>query len=202
MSRVWMSHVTPTKMRICGSSCAEWFTQHIVNDSWHELPQMRILVGVTWLIHTRDMIHSCVTWLIHISFALFTRDLNSHKYTFWYVWHDSFISVTCRIFYLPHSLGTWTPKNEVCHAYEWVISYIPSALQRHTGDMTRSYVQHVGHDSFICATWLIHSCDLPYSNVTWPPTNESRPPQMSHDIYNWVISRRDESCHIWMGRVT
>ena len=45
---------------------------------------------------------------------------------------------------------------------EWLISYICAKWLIHTCDMTHSYVWH---DSFIRVTWLIHTCDMTHSYV-------------------------------------
>ena len=55
----------------------------------------------------------------------------------------------------------------------WHDSFICATWLIHMCDVTHSYVQR---DSFICATWLIHMCDMahsyvwhgPFICVTWP----------------------------------
>ena len=51
-----------------------------------------VYVTVIWLIHTCDVTHSYVTWLIHVSRDSFIRDM-THSCITWLVhtWHDSFI---------------------------------------------------------------------------------------------------------------
>ena len=141
MSRVWMSHVTPTKMRICGSSCHESFTMCWVNHSAHELPQMRILVGVTWLIHTRDMTHSCVTWLIH------------------YVPSESLGTWT-------HPLCSFGNSSTVCH--DWMATH-PLCAMTCLGLVLATHPPQLnsvdGNLSTVCHDWFI--CHIPNLNMTW-----------------------------------
>jgi len=61
-----------------------------------------------------------------------------------------------------------THMNTSCHTYENIMPHIwmrhVTLAQRHTCDMTHLYVWrthlYVWHDSFICVTWLIHTCDM------------------------------------------
>jgi len=71
---------------------------------------------------------------------------------------------------------------ESCHIYEWVMSHVMSH-----GALLTSYLHH---DKTQCPPkrwWR-------YNNIvnTW----------MSHVTYEWVMPRKNESCHIWMSHGT
>ena len=93
----------------------------------------------TWLIHTRDMVHSYVK-------ALCVR-------------HDSFV---CQIWFF-HCLHAW----DVTRWYVRHDSFIREAWLIHTWDMTHSYVRHDAFiwESFMCETWLIHVWDMTHSHA-------------------------------------
>ena len=97
-----------------------------------------------------------------------------------YVWHDSFIYVTCPIHVcdMTHSYV----RHDPCIYVTWRI---------HMRDMTDAHLtwfihvlnkthlctqllqrehSHMWHDSFICVTWLIHMCDMTHSYV-WHVTH-------------------------------
>ena len=96
-------------------------------------------------------VHLCrilrVTWLIHIC-------VMSHAY----VWHDSFIFVSC----LMHMCDmTHSYEMHFCNGSDHVNGF-PYAPNRAMLDMTHSYVEH---DPSMCVTWLIHMCDMTHSYV-------------------------------------
>jgi len=84
------------------------------------------------------------------------------------VWHDSFICVTWLIHlcdvhtwhaYVRHT-HTHTHTQQSCQMPR-ASSFVCVTLRIHTCDMTRTYVCHVWHDSYICVprvTWLVHMC--------------------------------------------
>jgi len=69
-----------------------------------------------------------------------------------YVWHDSFICVTC----LNHTYA-------MAHSYVRHDSFICVTWLIHMRDMPHSYKWH---DSFICVTCLNHTCAMPYSYMS------------------------------------
>jgi len=91
-----------------------------------------------------------------------------HHMTYLYVWHDSFIRVTCRI-------HEWTQDPQ-----RYVKVYVKSLI--YMCDIIRSYVWQNSRpraicwgmcdmtDLFICLTWLIHMCDMSHSWVNSRPT--------------------------------
>jgi len=137
-------------------------------------------ICVTWLIHIRDMTHSCVwhdtftcvTWLIYMcdmthscrrrdSFICVTWLIHMCDMTHSYVWHDSFIRVTWLIpcmwhdtfIHMNESAQTNLLRNTPVSLYACHMSTIKCVTWLvHMCDMTHSYVWH---DSFIRVTWLI-----------------------------------------------
>jgi len=65
-------------------------------------------------------------------------------------------------------------------------SFICTTWLIHTCYMTHSYVWH---DSFICVTWLIHMCDMPHSYATWL----IHMCDMIHSHVTWLIHMCHES---------
>ena len=101
---------------------------------------------VTWLIHTCDMTHSCVscdffirvTWLIHM-----------WDKTHSYVWHDSFICVT----WLICTYETIQTHVGAVHKFNICVAVCCCRSIPYIHDMTHSYVSH---DFFICACLHTH----------------------------------------------
>jgi len=102
---------------------------------------------VTWLIHTCDMTHSCVscdffirvTWLIHM-----------WDKTHSYVWHDSFICVT----WLICTYETIQTHVGAVHKFNICVAVCCCRCIPYIHDMTHSYVSH---DFFICACLHTHT---------------------------------------------
>jgi len=99
---------------------------------------------VTWIIHMPQIL-ARVTWLIHVC-----------------VWHDSSMcgmahACVTRLSYTWHHSSIY----DMTHiGVPWPIHMWHDALMCVTYsflcDVTHSYL----HDSFICVTWLIHTCDM------------------------------------------
>ena len=68
-----------------------------------------------------------------------------------YVWHDSFICVTCLIH-----------MHNMPHSCVWHASFTSVTSLIHMCDMPHSYMWYA---SCICVTSLIHMCDMPHSFV-------------------------------------
>ena len=105
-----------------------------LGDVWHDRSQAlnkhsQAQVTSTSTRRCATWSFNCVIWLIHLC-----------DMTHSYVWHDSFICVTCPI-----------------HAGGW---FICVTWRIHMCDMTHSYVWH---DAFMCVTWRIHMCDMTHT---------------------------------------
>jgi len=101
-----------------------------------------------------------VPWLINICYM-------THSY----VWHDSFIFVTCIVHmcdmahsYVRHDPVTCVTRPiNMCnttHSYGWHDSLMCATWPIHTCEMTHVYVQH---DPFTRVTWPTHMCDVHHS---------------------------------------
>jgi len=136
-------------------------------------------IRVTWQIHMSDVTHSHV-W--HDSFICETRLIHMCDTTHSHVWHEPFICVTW--------LDTWEEPTRiramtasfvwhdsltidicdmndsyVCWRCEmWITSFIRVTLcdmtHSHSNALGGLHDSHVWHDSLICVTWLIHTCDV------------------------------------------
>jgi len=175
----------------------EWYDchNHIIISSYHMIvmiissyhsrtksvtPMWLIYVVREWyeissyhIIHERKVFLACCLRVCHVC------DM-PHSY----VWHASFICVTCLI----HMC-------DMPHSYVWHALFICVTCLIHMCDMPHSYVWHEGctcvwHASSICVTCLIHMCDcsrvkrqnqmdsyificVPYRHNPAPPTNQS-----------------------------
>jgi len=147
------------------------------------------------LAHMRDIIHSCVTrdsfmcvmWRIHAGDITFVYVTSLYVRRHAYVWRDA-----C---YQPSLLKLHHRPMTMSHSYmrhdsfkTWLNSrhdsFIPATWLIHTCDMTHSYMTHSRRDSFIQATWLIHAYDMIPSNVL-------------HDsslLMTWLIHVWRDSC--------
>jgi len=123
------------------------------------------------------MIHSCVTWPIHM-------------YDMTHVFFDLLTCVTWLMCNLIYSL--------VCHALcECTVG--PEWNQSYTRDMTHL---HVWHDSFTCVSWFLHMCDVthPYMSrdsfvcMAW----------LIHTCVTWLLHVWHDSfiCETWLSCVT
>ena len=104
-----------------------------------------ILRGLLIVATPYDMTHPYV-W--HASFLCVTCLIHMCDMTHPYVWHDSFTCVTWHIDMCDMNRPNVWHDSIIC--VTWII---------HMCDMTHSYVWH---DSFTCVTWLIHMCDMPH----------------------------------------
>jgi len=96
------------------------------------------------------------------------------------------------------------------HTHWWKDSFICD-VTCHMCDMTHPYaiwLVHMWHNSFICdmmhscMTWLINMWfDVSYLWYEWF-TSCTQNMQDLCLVYEWVVSRRNESCHIRMSHVT
>jgi len=117
------------------------------------------IIFVTWLIHMCDLTEwhewhdsfMCVTWLIHVC-----------DMTHLCVRHDFFICILSWLFWsqqndegIHANKSHSTHRNESCHTLELVMS--------HTKMSHVTLICKVWPDSFTCATWRIHMCDVTYS---------------------------------------
>jgi len=149
-------------------------------------------VCVTWRIHACDVTHSCVshdafirvTWLtpkIQRAMRAYTGLMYMCDMTRSHVQRDSFTRVTLRI----HMCDVTYPQNSNwTHSHNswepWGYDHDPFIHKR---DLTHSYVQR---DSFISATWRIHTC-----NVT-----HNRNPE-SHACTHTAFTVPRTHSHVW-----
>jgi len=111
------------------------------------------------------------------------------------------VNESCHV-WMSHVTCEWVMSrvNESCHVWLYVRhdSFICATWLIHTCNMTHSYVRH---DSFIRATWLIYMCDMTHLYVTWftqearRHMNESCHHVTSHDdmIHSYVCR---DSCNL------
>ena len=78
-----------------------------------------------------------------------------------------------------------THMNESCHTYEWVMSHIWMSPVTHMNESCHTY-------EWVTSRAIPSHCTL-HSRV--PPQNKRH----SHSTYDWVMSRLNESCHMWMS---
>jgi len=104
----------------------------------------------------------CVTWLIYTRFfqqwtrLIHTCNAPIHMFDIAhsYVWHASFMCVTCLIHDLSHSCASRYPF--IYASFRWLIFLI------HVCDMTHSYAWY---DSLhlLCNMCHVHTCDMTYT---------------------------------------
>jgi len=154
-----------------------------------------------WLIRMwhGGMPHSYVTWLIYMCHDPFACDMtppSQRGIDRWgSMWHDSFLCVISLI-----------------HMWHDSFTFIHIWHDSFTCGMTHSHVTRLNpmwHDSFTCV--------MPHSYVIWP-IHIWHDPSIStsgqivkvndvmyrvyHISYEWVMSRMNESCLIWMSHVS
>jgi len=79
----------------------------------------------TWLIHTRDMTHSYLTWLIHACRNLLIRDMtHSFVTSLIHMWHDSFKWHTQHMISRRHLKDVYKESCNVNHRCEtWLMTH-------------------------------------------------------------------------------
>jgi len=144
----------------------------------------------TWLIRMCDMTHSDMWHDSRDSFRCITGVI-THDRTHSHIWHDSFRNVTwliqiCDRTYVTHS-DTWQESLRMIgliHIYDMTHSDMWHDLFRYVTGLTWLIQMHdrshcawcirghqalcqicVRHDSFGYVTWLIHVCDMTYSDA-------------------------------------
>jgi len=224
-SRRWVSHVTHDHSEWVMSHIFRAYVWHdslkVTHDSF---------IRVTWLSHS-GLTRSCHTYLERVSDATsrhtrfclvhtcdMTHSLRTHSLL-------SHIPGACDMTHShgtyshgTHSLMSYIPgASESCHVMSHHVTLAPvscirvtsSVLRRpHMCDKTHSYVwnemthSYVWHDSFICLTRLVHTCDVTHSlrsyvwhdlqssSYVWydPLTWDSLAP-FTHSWSEWVVSR-------------
>ena len=117
---------------------------------WHDpsiMCDMRTHSDVAQLI--RDAWHAsftCVTWLIYMRVTRWLTQMWHNSFlmcgmTHSYVWHDSLIM--CDV---------------MTHSYVWHETLITRDTMTHSD--VAQLIHDLWHDSSICVTWLIHTCDI------------------------------------------
>jgi len=112
----------------------------------------------------------------HLNYT--AQGLEVRHTTYLYVWHDSFLPVTLRIYivdmihmcdmtpsYVTWATGQRTPQLHCTRPWgSWLDSRARMTWLIHVCDMTHSYAFH---DAFICVTWLVYMCDTTPSYMHW-----------------------------------
>ena len=130
---------------------------------WHDS-----FIRVTWLITTASVtcrMHMFDTWLIHMCDVTYLYVLNSFICVTWRMHMcDTWLIHTC---VLTHSYVWYA-----CHSYVWLVCIcdMTDSVSDSQCVTIRPYVRHdactcVTHDSFVCVTWLIHTCNMTHSYV-------------------------------------
>jgi len=135
-----------------------WDMTHLRHQLWPEYhgvyTHALLLARGTWLIYIWDMTHCLLPAIARIIILWSRPSIQTHSY----VGHDSFIRGTrlIHMWDMTHCLLpaiARTSSSVFSFIYgTWLLLYGTWLL--HIRDMTPSYV---GHDSFICGTWLIAS---------------------------------------------
>jgi len=151
MSQIWMLRVTNLNV-ISQTWRSSTFVMAFKFVTWHIL-MWEVAQCLPWLTHMCDMLHSyvsrnsflCVMWLIYVcdmtrsdvwrgpftcvTWPVYMCDMCDVAFS--YVWHVSFICVTCRI----HTC-------DMSHSYVWHVSFICVTWLIHTCVMFHLYVFH------------------------------------------------------------
>ena len=141
-------------------------------DMTHSYVRHDSFIRVTWLIDTFDMTRAYV-W--HDSFILVTWLIHACDMTHSYVWHDLFMRVT----WLMHTcdMNHSYVRHDSCIRVTWLLE-VPCSFFIGVLCALRTTLRGKceWHDSFICVTWLIHTCVMTHSYV-W------------HESFIWMIWR-------------
>jgi len=172
--RIRMCDMSPSYVRHESSLCMTWvipfcdmwiirMCDMTYSHVWHDFFEGLIVVKSTWVPLARPQ--RCV-W--HAVFVCMKCLLPIYHTNPPYVWHESFLFVTCESFVCV----TWRIRvYEMFPFYVWRDSFfcmtwcIPIYDINHCSvrDMTHSCVWHthsyVWHDLFVCVTYRIHVCD-------------------------------------------
>jgi len=165
--------------------CCVYFVTHL--NVWHDSSFMRMC----------DVTHS---WVRHDSWSHFV----------FLVYCVNFVYLVWGLV-LPHEC--WTQSgitshvaltNESRHTYAWIMSHVrtlmlplrlcklcafPQSILRQRGNFVLSH--KVYKDTLCCPTKYTLTC-----------SHKVRTPQITRVNYEWVMSHRNGSCHIWMSHFT
>ena len=108
----------------------------------------------------------------HAHTCIQTRLIRMCDMSLFYVWCEPFVNVICLyVWHDSFACVTWPIRSrDMPYPYVWYESYVRQdsfarvACLVHMCDMTYSHVwlthSHVWHDSSLCVTWLVFTCDI------------------------------------------
>jgi len=145
-----------------------------------------IVICATWPIHMcwHDSI-TYVIWTMHM--CNMTRALPPRAFgcVFWGTW---LVHVCCCDSFICADVTHWNVLLWLNHMCDMMYSYVWHA----SSQLWRAFIQwHMGHDSFICVTWL----DYTIICAIFVPRQLNLVHRFNFCAHNWVTS------HIWMSHV-